>query len=104
MLKILQVGLQQCVNWELLDVQAGFRKGIKLPKSTGSSKKQESSEKHLLLLYWLRQSLWMCGLRQTGKFLNRWEYHTTFPASYEICMQVKKQQLEPDMEQWTGSK
>ena len=34
----------------------------------------------------------------------RWEYQTTWPASLEICMQVKKQQLEPDMEQWTGSK
>ena len=39
-----------------------------------------------------------------GKFLKRWEYHTTLPASWEICMQVKKQQLEPDMEQQTGSK
>ena len=38
------------------------------------------------------------------KFLERWEYQTTLPASWEICMQVKKQQLEPDMEQWTGSK
>ena len=39
-----------------------------------------------------------------GKFLKRWEYQTTFPASWEICMQVKKHQLEPDMEQGTGSK
>ena len=39
-----------------------------------------------------------------GKFLKRWEYQTTLPASWEICMQVKKQQLEPDMEQQTGSK
>ena len=39
-----------------------------------------------------------------GKFLKRWEYQTTWPASWEICMQVKKQQLEPDMEQQTGSK
>ena len=39
-----------------------------------------------------------------GKFLKRWEYQTTWPASWEICMQVKKQQLEPDMEQPTGSK
>ena len=39
-----------------------------------------------------------------GKFLKRWAYQTTLPASWEICMQVKKQQLEPDMEQWTGSK
>ena len=39
-----------------------------------------------------------------GKFFKRWEYQTTLPASWEICMQLKKQQLEPDMEQWTGSK
>ena len=39
-----------------------------------------------------------------GKFLKRWEHQTTWPASWEICMQVKKQQLELDMEQWTGSK
>ena len=38
-----------------------------------------------------------------GKFLKRWEYQNTLPASWEICLQVKKQQLEPDMEQWTGS-
>ena len=35
---------------------------------------------------------------------SRWEYQTTLPASWEICVQVKKQELEPDMEQWTGSK
>ena len=39
-----------------------------------------------------------------GKFLKRWEYQTTLPASWEMCMQVKKQQLEPDMEQQTGFK
>ena len=38
------------------------------------------------------------------KFLKRWEYQTTLPASWEICIQVKKQQLESDMEQQTGSK
>ena len=38
----------------------------------------------------------------SGKFLKEWEYQTTWPASWEICMQVKKQQLELDMEQ-TGS-
>ena len=38
------------------------------------------------------------------KFLRRWEYQTAWPASWEICMQVKKQQLELDMEQQTGSK
>ena len=39
-----------------------------------------------------------------GKFFKRWEYQTTLPASCKICMQIKKQQLEPDMEQRTGSK
>ena len=57
-------------------------------------------EKHLLLLYWLR----LCGSQQTGKSLKRWEYQTTWPASWEICMQVKKQQLELEMEQQTDSK
>ena len=109
MLKILQARLQQYMNCELPDVQSGFRKGrgtrdqianIKLP----SSKKQESSEKHLLLLYWLCQSFWLYESQQTGKFLKKWEYQTIWPASWEICMQVKKQQWEQDMEQQTGSK
>ena len=39
-----------------------------------------------------------------GKFLMRWEYQTTLPVSWETCMQVKKEQLEPDMEQSAGSK
>ena len=38
------------------------------------------------------------------KFWNRWEYQTTWPASWEICTQVRKQQLEVDMEQQTGAK
>ena len=47
--------------------------------------------------------------QQTGKFFKRWEYQNTLPAFWEICMQVKKQQLleldmELDMEQQTGSK
>ena len=40
----------------------------------------------------------------TTNIFKRWEYQTTLPVSWEICMQVKKQQLEPDMEQQTGSK
>ena len=58
----------------------------------------------LVLLHWLHQSLWLYGSQQTGKFLKRWEYYTILPASCEICMQVKKQQLEPDMKQQTDSK
>ena len=40
----------------------------------------------------------------SGKFLKRWEYQITWPASWEICMQIRKLQLELDMEQQTGSK
>ena len=48
--------------------------------------------------------LTVCGTPQTGKFWKRWEYQNTWPAPWEVCMQVKKQQLELDMEQQTGSK
>ena len=44
------------------------------------------------------------GSQQTGIFLKRWGYQTTLPASWETCMQIKKQQLEPAMEKRTGSK
>ena len=42
--------------------------------------------------------------KNCGRFWKRWEYQTTLPAPWEICIQIKKQQLELDMEQWTGSK
>ena len=78
---------------------------IKLPTSIGSSKKQKSSrKKHLFLLYWLCQIIWLCGSQQMVENWKRWEYKTTWPDSWEICMQVRKQQLELDMEQQTGSK
>ena len=48
--------------------------------------------------------LWLCGSQQTAKFLKRLEYQTIWPASWEIYMQVKRQQLEPDIEKKTGSK
>ena len=81
-LKILQVRLQQYLNRELqmfkLDLGKAEEPEIKLPTCFGSSKKQESSKKkNLLLLYWLCQSLWLCGSQQTGKFLKRREYQTT---------------------------
>ena len=91
MLKILQAGLQQYVNCKILHVQAE----IKLQTSVGSLKKTtEFQKKHLLLLYWLCQSLWLHGLQQTWKFFKRWEYQTILPDSWETCMQVKKQPLE----------
>ena len=81
-----------------LDLEKAEETEIRLPTSVGSSKKQESSINHLLLLYWLCQSSCLCGSQQTGKFFKRWEYQTTLPASWEMCMQVRKQQLELDME------
>ena len=76
---------------------------IKLPTSAGSSKNQESSEKHLICGIDYAKTF-DCMDHNCGKFFKRWEYQTTWPASWEICMQVKKQQLELDMEQQTGSK
>ena len=66
-LKILQERLQQDKNFQMfkLDLEKAEEPEMKLPTSVGSPKKQESSRKHLLLLYWLRQSLWLCGSQQT---------------------------------------
>ena len=89
---------------ELLDFKKAEEPEIKWPRSGGSSRKQESSRKTSTSALWLCQSLWLCGPQQTGKFFKRWEYQTTSSASWESYMQVTKQQLEPDMEQWTGSK
>ena len=108
MLKILQARLQQHVYHEFPDVQAGFRKGRGRDQIANIhwiiKKAREFQKKHLLLLYWLCQSLWLWITTNCGKLLKRWEYQTTLPASWEICMQVGKQQLELDMEQRTGSK
>ena len=105
MLKILQARLQQYKNCELSDVQAGFRKRQWNQKSAGPSKKQENSRKTLTFaLLTTPQLLNVWITINCGKFFKRWEHQTTCPASWDICMQVKKQQLELDMEQQTGSK
>ena len=78
---------------------------IKVPTSAGSSKKQESSRKastSALLTMPKTLNVWITT--NCGKFLQRWEYQTTWSVSWEVCTQIKKQQLEPDKEQWTGSK
>ena len=78
---------------------------IKLPTSAGSSKQQESSRKtSISALLTMPKPLTVWITINCGKFWKRWEYQTTWPASWEICMQVRKQQLELDMEQQTGSK
>ena len=78
---------------------------IKLPTSVGSLKKQESSRKtstSTLLTKPKPLTVWI--MTNCGKFFRRWEYQPTWPASWEICIQIKKEQLELDMEQQTGSK
>ena len=78
---------------------------IKLPTSIGSLKKQESSRKtytSALLTTLKPLTVWITA--NCGKCLKRWKFQTTTPASREICMLVRKQQLELDMEQETGSK
>ena len=88
-----------------MDLEKAEEPEIKLPTPTGSSKKQESSRKtstSVLLTAPKTLTVWITT--KCGKFLKRWEYQTTLSASWEICMQVKKEQLEPDIEQQTGSK
>ena len=97
--KILQARLQQYVNWELPDVQAGFRKG----RGTGDQianirwtieKAREFQKTSISALLTTLKPLTVCITAKCGKFLKRWEYQTTLPASWETCMQLKKQQLE----------
>ena len=78
---------------------------IKLPTSAGSSKKQENSRKtSISALLTMTKALTVWITINCRKFWKRWEYQTTWLASWETCMQVRKQQLELDMEQQTGSK
>ena len=110
MLKILQARLQQYVNRELPDVQVGFRKGRGTRDQIANirwviEKKKESSRKtstSALLTMPKLLTVWITV--NCGKFWKRWEYQSTWPASWETYMQVRKQQLEPDMEQWNDSK
>ena len=99
------------ITWtmKLPDVQAGFRKveepDINLSTSAGSSEKQESSRKtSISALLTMPKPLTVWITINCGKFWKKWEYQATWPASWEICMQVRKQQLELNMEQQTGSK
>ena len=88
-----------------LDLEKAEEPEIKLPISTGSSKKQESSRKtSISALLTTPKPLTVWITINCGKFWRRWEYQTTWPVSWEICMQIKKQELELDMEQQTGSK
>ena len=108
MLKILQASLQQYVNRELPDVQAGFRKG-------------RGTRDQIANIHWIitkaiefQKNIYFCFIDYAKAFdcvdhnklwrILKEEYQTTWPASWETCMQVRKQPLELDMEKQTGSK
>ena len=108
-LKILQARLQQYVNRELPDVQAGFRKGRRTRDQIANIRcimeRAREFQKNIYFCfidYAKALTVWIT--KNCGKFWKRWEYQATWPASWEICMQVRKQQWELDMEQQTGSK
>ena len=108
-LKILQARLQQYVNRELPDVQAGFRKGRGTRDQIANIrwiiiKAREFQKISTSALLTMPKPLTVWITINYGKFWKRWEYQTTFPASWDTCMQVRKQQLQLDMEQQTGSK
>ena len=109
MLKILQDRLQQYVIHELPDVQARFRKGRgtrdQIANIRRMVKRVESSrETSTSALLAMPKPLTVWITTNCGKFLKNWEYQTTWPAWWEICMHVRKKQLEVNMEQQTGSK
>ena len=106
MLKILQTRLQQYMNCELPDVQACFRKG-RGPRDLIANimEKAREFQKNIYFCFIdYAKPLTMWITINCGKFWKRWEYQTTWPASWETYLQVRKQQLELDMEQQTGSK
>ena len=97
------------MNRELPDVQAGFRKG-------------RGTRDQIANIFWIiekarefQEDICFCFINYTkafdyvdqskrGKFLMRWEYQITLPVSCKTCMQIKKQLLDLDMDQWSGSK
>ena len=109
MLKILQTRLQQYVNRELPDVQAGFRKGRgtrhQIANIRWIMEKARELQKNIYFCFIDYAKAFDCvDHHKLWKILKRWEYQTTWPASWETFMQVRKQQLELDMEQQTGFK
>ena len=109
MLKIVRDRLQQYMNHELPDVQAGFRKARGTRDQNANIhwiiERTREFQKNIYFCFTnYAKSLTVWITAYCGKFLKRWEYQTTWPASWEICMQIRRQQLELSMEQLTGSK
>ena len=86
------------------DLEKAEEPEIKLPTPARSLKKQESFRKTYFFFIDYARPLTVWIITNGGKFFKRWEYQTTLPASWETCMQVKKQELEQDREQQIGSK
>ena len=95
MLKTLQVRFQQYVNQELPDVQAGFRKGRGTSDQIANihwiiEKAREFQKNIYFYFVDYTNPLTVCVTTNWGIFLKKWEYQTTLPAAWEICIQVKK--------------
>ena len=104
MLKILQPRLQQYMKHELPDVQAGFRKGRgtrdQIANTPWITEKAREFQKNIYFCFIdYAKAFDYVDHSKLWKFLKRQEYQTIRSTSWEICMQVKKQQLEPNMEQ-----
>ena len=108
MLKILQSRLQQHMNRELPDVQAGFRKGRGTRDQIANIhwiiEKAREFQKNIYFCFIDYAKAFDCVDPNKLWFFKRWEYQTTLPASCETSMQVKTEQLELDMERQTGSR
>ena len=96
------------MNRELSDVKAGFRKGRgtrdQIANVCWIIKKAREFQKNIYFCFidYAKAFVWI--RINCGRFWKKWECQTTWPASWETCMQVRKQQLQLDMEQQTGSK
>ena len=108
MLKILQARFQQYMNWELPDVQVGFRKGrgtkYQIANIHWIIEKAREFQKNIYFCFNGYAKVFVWIMTNCGKFFKRWEYQTTLSASWETCMLAKKQQLKLNLKQQTGSK
>ena len=108
MIGILQARPQQNMNWELPDIQTGFRKsrGIRdwIVDIHWIIRKQRNFRKKIYFFFINYVKAFDCITTKCRTFLKRWEYQTTLPVSWEMWVEVKKQQLEPDREPQAVSK
>ena len=106
MLKILHARLQHYANQELPGVQARFRKGrgtrYQIANIHWIIEGAREFQENIYLYFINYTQVFVYITTNCGKLLERWEYYTILPVSRKTCMQVKKQQLEPCMEQLIG--